>query len=165
MGEAIYYGKLFFDTKENAAASFETFGDLCVEFCKSDRFWQKNRGISFLDNDETVPMTDEEFWTQFETIFPNVAEYLKGLGSGRHGYGESPWGVDRRNGLAGLLEPIGREDDVSNIYLVDNQIWWSSEVWHFADWDPFIRYAVNKLPGCESGRYMSDEYADLFDLV
>lgn len=159
MGEANYYAKLIFESEEEAKNALEEFKALCIDICKSEDYWQSNRG--FVSSVKPiVEMTDEKFWDGFEKSYPLATNYLKSLEYGRHGE-VSPWGNDRNNGLAGLLEPIGRIDDVENIHVRGNEIRWSSEVWHFADWDPFIKYCQHYLKGCEGGGWLSDEYVEV----
>jgi hypothetical protein len=166
MGEATYYGKLVFDSAEHASAAYEPFKALCLEIYKSGEYWQDNRGSPPLfASTKLKEMTDEEFWTNFETQFPNAAEYLKSCGNNRFGDKVPVWRGDRNNGLAGLLEPIGMEEDVDQISIYGELIQWSSTVWHFAEWDPFLDYVKQKFKGCVRVGYASDEYTDYFETI
>jgi hypothetical protein len=163
MGEAYYYGKIVFNSAQEAEAAFEDFKALCLEVCKSGDFWQENRGpkIGLSSTSTQKELTQEEFWTEFEKQFPKTADYLKSMEADRFGNPGPIFGGDRNNALAGLLEPIGHEDDVENIHLNMNEIRWSAEVWHFANWDPFCRYVEKKFAGVQQANWLSDEYAEV----
>jgi hypothetical protein len=149
MGEATYYGKLVFETVDQAAAVADEFAELCREVCRSDDWWQDHRGEDYR----------ERFWPEYEQLFPKATEYLKSIGA--------IWDGDNNNPLAGLLEPLGREEDSDSIDVYLNEIRWHSEVWHFADWDPFIMFCKSKFLGCVGGGFVSDEYSDCnyYDMI
>lgn len=48
--------------------------------------------------------------------------------------------------------------------VVDNAIWYSAYVWHFADWDPMLDF-IKRRYGAERYTWLSDEYVDYFDLL
>lgn len=164
MGEATYYGKLRFPSEAAAKKALVPFKRFCVECSRAEWFWQQHRDKDYPRWGRLKPYrgkrykTDEEFWDAFEKKFPRVSEYLKGAGNDP-AYGKPIWRGDRNNGLAGMIEPIGAEEDVNYIRQDDNEISWSSTVWHFADWDPIIAYVEARF-GCE-GRWLSDEYLDV----
>ena len=157
MGEATYYGKINFDTPEHALAAAEPFEKLCLEIYNAGEYWQNHRDPSVK---EDLELSRKIFWDGFELLFPQATAYLKS---------SLPelWGLDYNNALARYLDAIGHPNDVSYIEVYGDQLRWSSEVWHFADWDPFINYVKKTFPGAESGGYISDEYCDInyFDMI
>lgn len=148
MGEAVYYGKITFNGITEAQEAMEPFKALLLDIYNASEFWQKNRG-SFTPAD----LSQDEFWIKLEEYHPLAAKYLKTM--------PSIWGHDRNNPLAGLLDVLGHPDDLSEVHLYDNEIRWSSEVWHFADWGPFINYVVDTFAGATRGGSLSDEYVDV----
>jgi hypothetical protein len=157
MGEATYYGKISFDTPAHAEEALEPFKNLCRDVFKAGEYWQGNRHFPVKDPPD---MTREQFWYGMNMAHPLASAYLKTI--------PNIWGEDCNNALAGLLDVIGCLSDIDfQCDVYGDQIRWCSEVWHFADWGPFIWYAKQTFPGALSGGYTSDEYADIdyYDMI
>lgn len=167
MGEAVYYGKLRFKDEAAAKKAFSKIKRFFVQCCRAEDFWQQHRDREYHRWADLRSyrgkkyLVDDEFWAAFAKKFPQVTEYLRETGND---YLDRPYFTgDRANGLAGMLDPVGYEDDVEYMAQYDEWIQWHSEVWHMADWDPLISYLERKYD-CE-GHWLSDEYLDVWHLV
>lgn len=63
------------------------------------------------------------------------------------------------NAVAGQMDMSGQDSHAKQIGSV---IRYHATVWHFADWDPFMKWAKDEL-GAKKANWMSDEYVDPFD--
>jgi hypothetical protein len=147
MGEAVYYGKLCFKTSEEAESKFETIKNLLLEFSRAENWWQDNRMLKEKEENKNW------FWKNFEVKFPNVKEYLEHA---------ELWNKNYNNDLAGQLDLLGWEGDINTLVLKEKNISWHSEVWHFADWQPFKKFIEPKF-NCVF-EYISDEWGNPSDL-
>jgi len=139
MGEATYYCKLKFKDEEQASINYPKIKEYFAEGMEASDFWQENRGKD-----------EEQFWLEFEKNFPLIYRYVK----------EFHPNADCNNGLSGALD-FG--DEIEDLTLNENEVWYFAYVWHFADWEPLLDFICNMV-GAEYS-WLSDEYAELFDLL
>jgi hypothetical protein len=148
MGEAVYYCKIYFESERAARTALPKVKKFFRQGIKAHNYWQAHR-------DGTTPIS--QFWLDIDKKFPEVSNYLK------H---DKLHGKDKNNELAGLLD-FGSQDDLDRLDVGKDDsgwaIWYSAMVWHFADWDPMLTFA-QKQYGATRYSWVSDEYAELFDL-
>ena len=123
MGEATYYCKMKFKSEELAVVHYPTVKKFFSEGIAAKEFWKTNWG-----------MLSEEFWPEFKKRFPLISEYITNT------FPE----VDNGNGLAGLLN-FGGEDDIENLEVNGNEIWYYAYVWHFANWEGMLSFICKKV--------------------
>jgi len=139
MGEAIYYAKWKYTNKMLAKTALTKISSFLQETQEAYDFWQENRGN-----------TPDEFWPKFKNKFPKCYNFLASFHLA---------GGDCNNALAGTMS-VGHED----CYIDELEVRYSAEVWHFAEWSPFVQWLAIDT-GAESYGYVSDEDANLFDCI
>jgi hypothetical protein len=148
MGEATYYCKIYFESERTAKSALPKVRRFFKQGIKAYDYWQAHR-------DGTT--TAAQFWLDIDKKFPEVGNYLKHAGLYEDG---------KNNELSGKLD-FGSLDDFDRLDVGKDDsgwaIWYSAMVWHFADWDPMLTF-VQKQYGAERYSWISDEYAELFDL-
>ena len=142
MGSAVYHMKARVDESQ-----VEPIKAFIAEGIGAYEFWQENRG-----------KTPDEFWPEFREKFPLVTEYLKSMGMDVEA-------GDNSNSLAGNLD-FGNEGDEEDIeYSTEKgELHYASEVWHFANWSPFMAFLESHF-GAEKTGWLSDEYINPGDLI
>lgn len=155
MGEARYYTKIFFDTPQDAQKAFPKIQKFFKQGFKAYDFWQKRQETENRD----------KLWDQIDKKFPEVGNYLRTVQYKNFNTGEFEiaYGNDPDNALAGLLD-FGDKNEIKLMRVVDNAIWYSAYVWHFADWNPILNF-IRKRYGALRTEWLSDEYIDPFDLL
>jgi hypothetical protein len=144
MGEACYYIKGYNCSKE----TFEKIKEFFLEGSKAEDWWQEHRGI---DREGKRG----EFWSEFEQNFPLVTKYMKF---------RKLFGKDCNNDLAGELD-FGTEEDIGDsMYLDEDEFRYSAVIWHCATWDGIANY-LKKEFGLKNVRWISEEDANMFDLI
>ena len=138
MGSATYYLKAKFP-KKITEKKFQAIRNFFIEGSKAADYWQSNRG-----------KTPDQFWPDFEKQFPEVTTYLKGL---------ELFGKDCNNALAGQIDFGEQEDIEDNMTYEGNLLTYHAEVWHFAQWDPILKYLKGRYGAVQTG-YVSDEYVE-----
>ena len=155
MGEARYYTKIFFDTPQDAQKAVPKIQKFFKQGFKAYDFWQKRQETENRD----------KLWNQIDKKFPEVGNYLRTVQYKNFNTGEFEiaYGNDPDNALAGLLD-FGDKNEIELMRVVDNAIWYSAYVWHFADWNPILNF-IRKRYGALRTEWLSDEYIDPFDLL
>lgn len=148
MGEATYYLKARYETKEQCEAGVSAFAALIEQGKEAEDYWQSNRD-----------KTPEEFWPEFIEKFPAVAYYLRVDVLGV----ESLEGQDMNNGLAGKLD-FGAGGDDEPGTDGETLLTFYATVWHFAEWDGLAAWLRRKTDAKVVG-WLSDEYLDPFDCL
>ncbi len=155
MGEAMYYTKIFFDTPQDAQKAVPKIKKFFKQGFKAYDFWQKRQETENRD----------KLWDQIDKKFPEVGNYLRTVQYKNFNTGEFEiaYGNDPDNALAGLLD-FGDKNEIELMRVVDNAIWYSAYVWHFADWNPILNF-IRKRYGALRTEWLSDEYINPFDLL
>jgi hypothetical protein len=131
-----------FETSGKAAAAKPEIHAFWCEGCRAEDFWQENRG-----GDQVT------FWREFEAKFPKITKYAKHVGL---------FGGDCNNALAGKLD-FGAVEELATMELHGAEIWFSTLVWHFADWTPMGVF-LERMFDC-TFNWVSDEYVDPFNAI
>lgn len=147
MGSAFYYLKAEFP-KPLKKKEVKRITDFLYEGAKAQNWWQDNRG-----RDAAY------FWPEFEKEFPHLlTTYLKDAGL---------FGCEDCNGLAGHLDFGNDEECVQdglNVQSGDTTLYFTVEVWHFAEWDNLANFFRNHF-GATDVKWMSDESTDFFAML
>ena len=145
MGEATYYAKVYFKNNDEAVTSLPKVHAFLME-CVSASEWLSQNHVP----ENTKPVDLEGF----AKSYPLASEFIRFM-EGKVG----PYKANER-----MLEDVGDRQDIDCIAVVDNYIRYCAIVWHFADWGPLVDFVVRKF-GAVNANWLSDEYADLFDLL
>jgi len=148
MGDARYYLKIKCHSPEVAARILPDIEHLIDSLCRAYRFWQDNRGRD-----------PDSFWKEFEKKFDLASKYLRSL---------DLFGTNDLNNLAGKLSYADIDDPDNAPMLSDTEsaILYTARVWHLANWQPICDFIKSKFPNeIEYADWISEEYADLFDLL
>lgn len=136
MGECVYYAKWKFKTTKQATKALPIFVAFLSEAGKAYDYWQANRGKN-----------DSEFWAEYKEKFPLCYEFMESRGLAGH---------DCNNALSGQLS-IGSDSDKPDLSGEHcEEITYSQETWHLADWSPVVRFLASKTKA-ESSGWVSEE--------
>lgn len=168
MGEANFYLKAWFPSKQHLRRVLPAITRFVAEGTKAHNYWQTNRGE-----------TPEKFWPTFQKNFPVVSEYLDTIqppdsDKGRYRISavgkKSPTlgpcksrtllGGDCDHALLGNLD-FGGEDDIGE--YESGVLGYMALTWSHADWDPLVNFLKIKW-GAVKGDWTSDENPDLFEV-
>lgn len=144
MGEAIYYLKATFESEDKAKEVFpkiEKFLDDAYDLYKD---WQNNRPSDEEEAKKADSLLREKYTEIFQLLNLNY-----------------PANYCNLNYLAGKISVP--HEECRELYVDNNTIKLSGEVWHFADWDNLadVFYAY----GADTVRWLSDEYIDPWQLL
>lgn len=145
MGSATYYLKARFASKAAALKAKPKVQAFLEEGGLAYAYWQKHRG-AFSENEEPFS------WQHFKKKFPLVSKYLGPL-----------FGGDSNNGLAGIIS-FGGCDVEDALLEHGDELWYSEETWHLADWNPLCRFLETEF-GAQATAWVSDEKLDPWDSV
>lgn len=143
MGEARYYGRLAFETPQEAEERADQVEEFLKRVREAEDMWQEVRGGKRGDD-------------QLRKKFPDVFEKLK-LKRPR---GNTP---DYCNYLAGELDSPFGEDDYE-FTVNGNEVRFAGTVWHFANWESLMD-ALMEMTGAVKSGWVSDEYIDPWSSV
>jgi len=168
MGEAIYHLKARWPDAKSAKAALPKVKKFLIDMAKAWGDWQNNRGFPLTPRGEKPkPKPAADY---FKVTFPKKhGRVLEMLGIVLH-----PEDDPTMNQLAGKLNspvrlPHGKKSTAKEfkdewIQLQGPIIYIHGEVWHFADWDPIANALVEHF-GAKTAKWISDEYANVGDLV
>ncbi len=145
-GEAIYYAKVYFKNNDEAVTSLPKVHAFLMQ-CVDASEWLSQNHVP----ENTKPVDLEGF----AKSYPLASEFIRFMEGKKVG----PYEVSER-----MLEDVGDRQEIDCIAFVDNYIRYCAYVWHFADWNPLLDFIVLKF-GAQRACWLSDEYADLFDLL
>jgi hypothetical protein len=160
VGEAVYHLKARWPDAKAAKVALPKVRKFLTDMAKAYEDWQDHRGFPLVPRGEKAkPKAPADY---FKVTFPKKhKKVLDMLGIVLH-----PEDDPSMNQLAGKLDsPISLNaagDDC--IQLQGPIIYIFGEVWHFADWDP-IANALTAHFGAKAANWISDEYANVADLV
>jgi len=140
MGEATYYFKAIFKTKEDAQKSFDKIREYLRQNNEAYDYWQDKRNSK---NPQLI-------LNNLKKKYPQVMKLIN---------------VDKvttnMNELSGNFIEI-MEDITDNLEIIGNEIQFSGMTWHFADWRTLEVFCL-KL-GAVNAKWISDEYTDYWQV-
>lgn len=136
MGTAFYYGKLTFESEQAAQENLEIVTEFLHKLAEAERDWHNSRRKS----------DSQGLWLRNREVFETL------------GIPEDIEVDECMNQFAGKLDsPFTCGDE--NIFLYANEIRFSGEVWHFAEWD-YLGAALRKITPAVKFGWISDEYVE-----
>lgn len=151
MGEAIYYMKAVWNTPPEAEEAKPKVEEFLNRMHQAEDMWRETRN----EGDHQAA------YEALKSQFPEVFEVLHITPPGDPGH------YDWRglNFLAGLLDSP-YDEECWEIEHFDNEVRFSGEVWHFANWDP-LAGALKETFGAKLSGWVSDEYVypDFYSLI
>ncbi len=105
---------------------------------EAEIFWQENKKEK-----------SSSFWNTFSKKFPDIFRMLK------------EYGVAETDNISAFLN-FGYEE--KKPYWSNGIMFYSAEVWHFANWDIIAQY-LKKHCGVTNVKWISDEFINFFDVL
>jgi hypothetical protein len=140
MGECNYFFKAMFATADEAVAAERKLRIFLTQTKKAEKFYHYHNELPACQRKKELFVA--EFWAEFGRQFPLVTDYIKFVGK---------WGGELHD-LSGLLdlgdpEEIGLDirtgtHDRAPLNILGH---YGIGVWHFADWEPFTKYFIEKF--------------------
>ena len=142
MGEARYYLKAKIP---NLSSKRDEIKEFFVEVYRAEEYFHENTGT-----------VRESFWAEFAKMFPATCDLLKDVVyNGKHVLGGD---ISVLYGLLCYSDTMSMDTDPL-IDCAGDQLKYSAEVWHFADWDPIVPYLKRRWGATRAG-WLSDEWVD-----